>query len=99
MHREPPAVLHHEPDEATDRGVDAQAARIPITAPEMPEVDMHFIETMDPEGPAGAKGVGEAPSICIAAAIVNALYNATGKRFTSLPLTPERVLRGLKEGA
>jgi xanthine dehydrogenase molybdenum-binding subunit len=70
-----------------------------ITAPEMPEVDMHFIETMDPEGPAGAKGVGEAPSICIAAAIVNALYNATGKRFTSLPLTPERVLRGLKEGA
>ncbi len=70
-----------------------------ITAPEMPEVDMHFIETLDPEGPAGAKGVGEAPAICIAAAIVNALYTATGKRFTSLPLTPERVLRGLKENA
>ncbi len=67
-----------------------------VTAPEIPEVDMHFIETPDPEGPAGAKGVGEAPAICISAAIVNALYNATGTRFYSLPLTPERVLRGLK---
>jgi len=68
-----------------------------VTAPEMPELDMHFIETLDPEGPSGAKGVGEAPAICISAAIVNALYNATGKRFDSLPLTPERVLRGLKD--
>jgi xanthine dehydrogenase molybdenum-binding subunit len=67
-----------------------------VTAPEIPELDMHFIETLDPEGPSGAKGVGEAPAICIAAAIVNALYNATGTRFDSLPLTPERVLRGLK---
>jgi xanthine dehydrogenase molybdenum-binding subunit len=67
-----------------------------ITAPEIPEIDMTFIETLDPEGPAGAKGVGEAPAICISAAIVNALYNATGKRFYELPLTPERVLRVLK---
>jgi xanthine dehydrogenase molybdenum-binding subunit len=67
-----------------------------ITAPEVPEIDMHFIETMDPEGPAGAKGVGEAPAICISAAIANALKNATGKRFYELPLTPERVLRVLK---
>ena len=67
-----------------------------VTAPEIPELDMHFIETLDPEGPSGAKGVGEAPAICISAAIVNALYNATGTRFYSLPLTPERVLRGLK---
>ncbi len=69
-----------------------------ITAPEVPEIDMHFIETRDPEGPAGAKGVGEAPAICTSAAIVNALYNATGKRFYELPLTPERVLRVLKSG-
>jgi xanthine dehydrogenase molybdenum-binding subunit len=67
-----------------------------ITAPEVPEIDMHFIETIDPEGPAGAKGVGEAPAICISAAIANALKNATGKRFYELPLTPERVLRVLK---
>jgi xanthine dehydrogenase molybdenum-binding subunit len=66
-----------------------------ITAPEIPRIDMHFIETEDPEGPVGAKGVGEAPAICTAAAIVNALYNATGVRFCELPLTPERVLRKL----
>lgn len=68
-----------------------------ITAPEIPEIEMHFIETDDPEGPAGAKGVGEAPAICTAAAIVNALYNATGVRFYELPLTPERVLRALSQ--
>jgi xanthine dehydrogenase molybdenum-binding subunit len=67
-----------------------------ITAPEIPEIDLNFIETRDPEGPAGAKGVGEAPAICISAAIANALYNATGKRFYELPLTPERVLCILK---
>ena len=52
---------------------------------------MHFIETRDPEGPVGAKGVGEAPAICTSAAIANALYNATGVRFHELPLTPEKV--------
>ena len=67
-----------------------------ITAPEIPEIDMTFIETLDPEGPFGAKGIGEAPAICIAAAISNALFNATGVRIRELPLTPERVLRALK---
>jgi len=70
-----------------------------ITAPEIPEIEMIFIETHEPEGPAGAKGIGEAPAICTAAAIANALYNATGVRFHSLPLTPENVLRRLKEEA
>jgi xanthine dehydrogenase molybdenum-binding subunit len=68
-----------------------------VTAPEMPEIRMHFIESHDPEGPSGAKGVGEAPAICIPAAIANALANATGKRFYELPLTPEKVLRRLKD--
>ncbi|MEQ1805436.1 MAG: molybdopterin cofactor-binding domain-containing protein [Burkholderiaceae bacterium] len=66
-----------------------------ITAPEIPEMDIHFIESMDGEGPQGAKGVGEAPAICIAAATANAIYNATGVRITSLPFTPERVYRAL----
>ncbi|MFZ2649267.1 MAG: molybdopterin cofactor-binding domain-containing protein, partial [Burkholderiaceae bacterium] len=66
-----------------------------ITAPEIPEMDIHFIESMDGEGPQGAKGVGEAPAICVAAATANAIYNATGVRITSLPFTPERVYRAL----
>ncbi len=66
-----------------------------MTAPEIPEMDISFIESMDGEGPQGAKGVGEAPAICIAAATANAIYNATGARITTLPFTPERVYRAL----
>jgi CO/xanthine dehydrogenase Mo-binding subunit len=66
-----------------------------ITAPEIPDMDIAFIESMDGEGPQGAKGVGEAPAICIAAATAGAIYNATGVRITSLPFTPERVYRAL----
>ena len=66
-----------------------------ITAPEIPAMDIGFIESMDGEGPQGAKGVGEAPAICIAAATANAIYNATGVRIYDLPFTPERVYRAL----
>jgi xanthine dehydrogenase molybdenum-binding subunit len=66
-----------------------------VTAPEVPEIAIHFIETMDGEGPQGAKGVGEAPAICMAAATANAIYNATGVRIRELPFTPEKVYRAL----
>ena len=66
-----------------------------VTAPEIPEMDISFVESMDGEGPQGAKGVGEAPAICIAAAAANAIYNATGVRLYELPFTPERVYRAL----
>jgi xanthine dehydrogenase molybdenum-binding subunit len=69
-----------------------------VTAPEIPDIDIHFIETMDGEGPQGAKGVGEAPAICIAAATANAIYNATGVRIRELPFTPEKVYRALHAG-
>jgi xanthine dehydrogenase molybdenum-binding subunit len=68
-----------------------------MTATEMPEVEMHFIETHDPEGPFGAKGIGEAPAICLSPALANAVYDAIGIRFRRLPLTPERVLTALRE--
>ncbi len=67
-----------------------------ITAPEIPDIDISFIETLDGEGPQGAKGVGEAPAICIAAAVANAIYNATGTRIYALPFTPEKVYRALR---
>jgi xanthine dehydrogenase molybdenum-binding subunit len=67
-----------------------------VTAPEIPDMDISFIETMDGEGPQGAKGVGEAPAICIAAATANAIYNATGVRIYELPFTPEKVYRALQ---
>ena len=62
----------------------------------MPPIDLTLVETLDPDGPYGAKGIGEAPAICTAPAVANAIRHATGGRFTSLPLTPERVFMELR---
>ena len=70
-----------------------------MTAPEMPRIDMTFLETVDAEGPAGAKGIAELPTIVIAPAIGNAFYNATGVRIDHPPLTAERVARAIWEQA
>lgn len=67
------------------------------TALDMPPIESVIIETADPEGPFGAKGVGEMGGNPTAAAIANALYNAVGIRMNQLPMTGERVLRALKE--
>jgi CO/xanthine dehydrogenase Mo-binding subunit len=66
-----------------------------VTSPDVPPYDITFVETQDPEGPYGAKGIGEAPAICTAAAVANAVRHATGGAFTALPLTPERVFMEL----
>ena len=66
-----------------------------LTAPEMPELDIHFIESDCAEGPYGAKGIAELPTIVIAPAIANAVYNATGIRFFNPPMTPEKVARAI----
>ncbi|MCP4538433.1 MAG: xanthine dehydrogenase family protein molybdopterin-binding subunit [Chloroflexi bacterium] len=55
-----------------------------------------IIENPDPRGPWGARGMGEMPFIPLAPALVAAIHDATGVWFDELPLTPERVLRGLK---
>jgi xanthine dehydrogenase molybdenum-binding subunit len=68
-----------------------------ITAPEMPPLDLHFIESNCAEGPYGAKGVSELPTIVIAPAIANALYNATGVRIFNPPMSPETVARAIHE--
>ena len=70
--------------------------RVP-TALDLPEIEAVIVETEDPEGPFGAKGVGEQPTNPTAAAIANAVYDAIGIRLTSLPLTGERVLRAIKD--
>jgi len=70
--------------------------KLPTTR-EIPELKLEFIETNDPAGPHGAKGVAEAPLVPVAPAIANAIFNATGVRIRELPMTPERVLASLKE--
>lgn len=66
-----------------------------FTAADMPPIETIIIETDDPGGPFGAKGVGEMGGTPTAAAIANAVYNAIGVRLTELPMTPERVLRAI----
>ena len=56
-----------------------------------------ILETPEPSHPFGVKGVGEPPLVGAAPAINNAVSAATGVRFKQIPLTPERVLRGLLE--
>jgi xanthine dehydrogenase molybdenum-binding subunit len=68
---------------------------------EMPLVEnlqTYFAETYEPTGPFGAKGIGEAAMNPVAAAYGNAIANAIGVRFTSLPITPERILEKLGRG-
>ena len=62
-----------------------------MTSTELPEIEYHFIENDDPEGPFGAKGIAELPAIVPAPAIANAVYNAIGVRFDNPPITPEKV--------
>lgn len=66
------------------------------TVRDMPEIDPIIVETNDPEGPFGAKGVAEHAMIPTAAAIANAASRATGARFLDIPMTPERVAAALK---
>jgi 4-hydroxybenzoyl-CoA reductase subunit alpha len=64
---------------------------------EMPEVEHIIVETIDPNGPFGAKEVGEGPIVCTMQAIANAVTNAIGSPVTEMPLAPWRVLRGIKQ--
>ena len=58
-------------------------------------VESVIIEVAEPNGPFGARGLGELPFLPVAPAIAAALHDATGVWFSEFPLTPERVLRGL----
>jgi len=60
-------------------------------ADDMPEIVVRLIESIDAEGPFGAKGLGESGVIPVAAAVRNAIKDAIGVRFNELPITPERV--------
>jgi 4-hydroxybenzoyl-CoA reductase subunit alpha len=65
------------------------------TADQMPEIKISHVITDDPHGPFGAKETGEGSLDPAAPAIANAIYNATGVRITELPITAEKILKGL----
>jgi 4-hydroxybenzoyl-CoA reductase subunit alpha len=67
------------------------------TAVDTPEMDVTIIESNDAEGPFGAKEAGEGPIHPVLPSIGNAIYDAIGVRMFELPITPDKVLAGIKE--
>jgi CO/xanthine dehydrogenase Mo-binding subunit len=67
------------------------------TTLEMCDVKTYLIEDADPNGPFGAKEVGQGPLLPVAPAVANAVYNAVGVRIDEAPITPEKVLKALRE--
>src|SRR5262249_13418083 len=72
--------------------------RMPV-ASDLPMIDAIIVEVPNPRHPYGVRGVGETPIVPPMAAIANAIENATGIRFTELPMSPPKVLKALKERA
>jgi 4-hydroxybenzoyl-CoA reductase subunit alpha len=70
--------------------------RIPSTL-ETPKIESIIVESIDPEGPYGAKEAGEGSLAATIPAIANAIYDAVGVRITTLPLSPEKILAAIQE--
>ena len=68
-----------------------------LRACDVPEIVPIIVESDEPTGPFGAKGIGEGCMVNVASAISNAIYHATGVRLTDLCMTPEAILKGLEE--
>lgn len=62
-----------------------------------PEYKILIIEDPEPTGPFGAKGISEVATVPMTPAILNAIYNATGKRIYDLPATPEKIKNAISE--
>ncbi|HEU4768315.1 MAG TPA: molybdopterin cofactor-binding domain-containing protein [Pyrinomonadaceae bacterium] len=67
------------------------------TTMEMCDVETYLIEDPDPNGPYGAKEVGQGPLLPIPPAVANAVYDAVGVRIDEVPITPEKVMRALRD--
>jgi 4-hydroxybenzoyl-CoA reductase alpha subunit len=69
------------------------------TTKEMSEVETFLVEDPDPNGPFGAKEVGQGPLLPIPPAVANAVFDAVGVRIDEIPVTPEKIARALKAKA
>src|SRR2546421_5590255 len=66
------------------------------TTLETPEIHTILVETDDPEGPFGAKEAGQGPLLPVIPAIANAVHDAIGVRIDEVPITPDKILTGLR---
>ncbi len=74
---------------------DLHAYLIP-TIGDIPHIHSGAVESYEPRGPFGAKEIGEGCLLPILGAIANAIYDACGVRVTELPITPEKILAGIR---
>jgi xanthine dehydrogenase molybdenum-binding subunit len=84
-----------DPDTGAPLTLNLDSFKIPNLV-DIPSIEAVLIEQPDPIGPFGAKALGEPPLVPVAAAIANAVYDATGVRLRSLPITAEKLLRELR---
>jgi 4-hydroxybenzoyl-CoA reductase subunit alpha len=67
------------------------------TSLDMPDVFTDLVEEPDPQGPYGAKEVGQGPLLPVIPAVANAVYDAVGVRVDESPITPEKIVKALAE--
>jgi xanthine dehydrogenase YagR molybdenum-binding subunit len=80
-------------DERSGRIMNASLADYHVPAHlDVPEIDIIWTDIPDPRAPLGARGIGEIGVTGTAAAIANAVFNATGKRIRDLPITLDKLL-------
>jgi 4-hydroxybenzoyl-CoA reductase subunit alpha len=70
-----------------------------LTSLDMPEVFTDLVENPDPNGPFGAKEVGQGPLLPMMPAVANAVYDAVGVRIDEVPITPEKIVKALADKA
>ncbi len=68
-----------------------------LTSADMPPIDSILVESNDPVGPFGIKGISQVTTSTVGAALANGIYDATGIRIKELPITPEKILEALKK--
>ena len=81
------------------KGLHKQPSMLEYKSPttlETPEIHTILVETDDPEGPFGAKEVGQGPLLPVIPAIANAIHHALGIRIDEVPITPDKILKALE---
>lgn len=100
--KEPALSRSPERSEGSAKGLHKIPSLLDYKSPttlETPDVHTILVETIDPEGPYGAKEAGQGPLLPVPPAIANAVFDAIGVRIDEVPITPEKVLKALEDKA
>jgi CO/xanthine dehydrogenase Mo-binding subunit len=88
--------------QAYRNGLHKQPSMLDYKSPtflEMPDVETFLVETLDPEGPYGAKEVGQGPLLPVIPAVASAVHDALGVWVDEVPVTPDKIMQALDDKA